>query len=103
MTSPRDKRLFPRRPTAPVSVLLSHDAGANLTGIVLDYSPAGLTIQVNQPIPASTVLRVQCARAGTDVLEAEVVRCLAHDGSWQLGCRFNPPRHWDDLWMFSSD
>jgi PilZ domain len=100
MTSPRDKRLFPRRPTSPVPVLLSHETDADIPGTVLDYSPAGLTIQANLPVPADAIVRVQCVRGGADSVEVRVVHCSAQEGSWQLGCRFEPTRHWDDLWMF---
>ncbi len=103
MTSPRDKRLFPRRATVPVPIMLSHAGGADLPGSVLDYSPSGLTIQANVAVPADTVLRVHCVRAGGEPLEVRVVRCSAQDGGWQLGCRFDTPRHWDDLWMFGTE
>jgi PilZ domain len=99
MTSPRDKRLFPRRPTKPVPVLLSHGDDKAIAGTVLDYSPAGLTIQASLPVPSDVLLQVQCVRGG-DSVEVRVVHCSANEGSWQLGCRFDPPRHWDDLWIF---
>jgi hypothetical protein len=105
MERKRDKRLFPRRPTAPVPVLLCHKAepAREFPGEVLDYSPAGLSIQVREAVPANAVLLLRCVREGEDAtrLEVHVTQCAARGDGWRLGCRFDRPQHWDDLHMFA--
>src|SRR5262245_5404737 len=103
MMTQHEKRLFPRRPTSPVPVILA-DATAvagEFAGQVLDYSPAGLTLQVEQALPVGMLVTVRPRRAADKPrIEATVVSCSAHDDSWRLGCQFVHTHHFDELRMF---
>jgi hypothetical protein len=103
MTTQHDKRLFPRRPTTPVPVILTDPTAAagELAGQVLDYSPAGFTLQVEQALPVGRLVAVRPSRAADKPrIEATVVSCSAHDDGWRLGCHFVHTHHFDELRMF---
>jgi hypothetical protein len=97
-----DKRLFPRRPTTPVPVVLcSRSAPAEaFSGEVLDYSPSGLTVEVKRAVAVGTLLTVRPRDDGLSGIEARVANCSVHEDSWRLGCQFDHPHHFDDLRMF---
>ena len=104
MARERDQRLFPRRPAAavPVTLSLPGAADAEMPGAVHDYSPSGLSIQVGQAITTGAVVLVRRVRDRelTPPLELHVTQAVAQEGGCRLGCKFNRPHHWDELWMF---
>src|SRR5262245_40619375 len=100
----RDQRLFPRRHTPPVPVVLAGESGfpETLAGRVEDYSPAGLSVCVDRAVPVDTVLTVRRAEATAagNEFQVRVRNCQAHADHWRLGCEFVRTQRWDDLWLF---
>ena len=102
--SPRDQRFFPRRSANPVPVLLhrADPTAGPLAGNVYDYSPSGLSIQVERPLPTGTVLAVHLLNdpANARGFHVLVENCHPHEGEYRLGCQFTAIQHWDDLQVF---
>jgi PilZ domain-containing protein len=103
-SSHHDQRIFPRRPSAPVPVALYRDAATAVdwVGQVLDYSPSGLSVRVDQPLPIGLPLTIRIGSpAGAEPSFAvRVKNCHAQPDHWRLGCVFVPRQHWDDLTVF---
>lgn len=99
-----DLRIFPRRATNLVAVWLRDPAAraAALPGWVLDYSPAGLTVKVDQAIAVGTQLTIEAIldEGKTRTFEVRVQNCMPHPGHWRLGCAFTHTQHWDSLRVF---
>lgn len=98
--SKREQRCFPRRPVAPVAVHLQQDDGKNLAGQVLDYSPSGLSVRVQEEVPLDALLKVLASRGAR--FEVRVRHCRAQGATWRLGCEFVEKQHWDKLRLFGS-
>jgi hypothetical protein len=100
----RDRRVAPRRSGNLVPVLLS-DAQAlaePFEGWVLDRSPGGLGLLVDEAVIVGSILSVRPAKSPPRFrwLQVEVKSCRPHQNSWSLGCQFLQRISWNDLRLF---
>jgi len=100
----QDRRTMPRRKGNPVSVLVSGAAPNSFSvhGIVVDRSPDGLCLIVEQDIPVGTKLLVRPAQnlIDSDWFPVEVRSSRAELKIWVLGCRFLRRLTWSNLRLF---
>lgn len=99
-----ERRTSARLPAAQMLITVCHPGGTAdpQPGWVVDYSPSGLGILVDEEIPAGNMLHIRPFQAADDVPWVDVtVRHSRHDQrGWRLGCQFRAEVTWDDLRLF---
>jgi hypothetical protein len=100
----RDRRSDARRRGNLIPVLLSDAKGGAdpFEGWVLDRSPGGLGLLVDEEVAVGAVLTVRPAKSPAKFrwLRVEVKSCRPHQTSWNLGCKFLQRVSWNDLRLF---
>lgn len=97
-----------RRKGNPVSVLFAVDDNRTspLPGWVLDRTPEGLGLLLDDPIDIGCVVSVRPTNHPTHStnparwLQAIVTSCRPERNSYRIGCRFLHHVSWDDLHLF---
>lgn len=100
----RERRATPRRRGNLVPVVLADAdlSGEPIDGWVLDRSPGGLGILVDEEVPVGTVLNVRPAKCPVKVrgIRIEVRSCRPQHNNWNLGCQFLQKVSWNELRLF---
>ncbi len=99
-----EQRAVPRRRGHPVAVVAcSPGAPRTLRGWVIDRSPEGLRLVLDEAIAVGAVLKVRPTHhlAGFAWYEVEVRNCRLEQNVWIVGCQFKDKLTWSDLRLFS--
>lgn len=102
-TSARERRSEQRRRGNLKSVQVRAEENAEpFEGWVLDRSPGGLGLLVDEQMPVGTVLSVRPHRCSPKFpwIPVEVRSCRPHQQSWNLGCQFLQRVSWNELRLF---
>jgi serine/threonine protein kinase len=99
-----ERRAAPRRGGNAVSLLIaeSPSAAEPLRGWVLNRSPGGLGLMVEDAVEIDTIVHVQPqgANFGDRWFPVRVIYCFAERIRWRVGCQFVDRLSWDDLRVF---
>jgi hypothetical protein len=98
----RERRASPRRKGNPVSVQIHQgDLEYIVEGWVIDRSPGGLRLLVDESIAPGTLLSVRPAKEEhLPWVEVEVKNARQERKSWNLGCEFVDKISWEKLRYF---
>jgi hypothetical protein len=92
--SATERRRYVRRRGNPVPVLVRlEDDTTNASGMIVDRSPGGLGLEINQEVPVGCQLRIRPSSVGDEVpwVELEVRHCRQVGDSWRIGGPFTKP------------
>jgi hypothetical protein len=100
----RDRRAEPRRHGNLTPVLLA-DVGRDTEPVeawVLDRSPGGLGLLVDEPIPVGATFHVRPSRGSSRSrwIPLRVRNCRPYQGGWNVGCQFMDRIPWNELRSF---
>ncbi len=102
--APPDRRTSPRRKGNLVAVLISDAQGAAepIEGWVVDRSPGGLGLLVDEEMAVGSVVTVRPGKARSDTrwIQVQVKSCRRERNSWNLGCQFVQKPAWSELRWF---
>jgi hypothetical protein len=92
-SDPEDQRSWIRFPTQASATyyLLPEDGGDIFVGDVVNISPTGIGMIVENPLTPGTVISVDLARPGynaVSILSCVVYMTQREDGRWAVGCNF---------------
>jgi serine/threonine protein kinase len=95
-----ERRAAPRRGGNPVSLLLAEtpSAAEPLRAWVLNRSPDGLGLMVEDAVEIDTVVHVQ--PPGARWFAVRVIYCFPERIRWRVGCQFVDRLSWDELRLF---
>jgi hypothetical protein len=98
----KERRASPRRKGNPVSVQIHHgDLEYTIEGWVLDRSPGGLRLLVDECIAPGTLLNVRPAKdEHLPWVEVKVRNSRPERKSWNIGCEFVEKITWEKLRYF---
>src|SRR5271154_1179226 len=104
MNTAPERRGLPRRKGNPVSVLISGTGtdASSFQGVVVDRSPDGLCLIIEQEVPVGTRLLVRPAHnlISSDWFPIEVRSCRPELKIWIVGCCFLRRLTWSNLRLF---
>jgi hypothetical protein len=85
-----------------VEMLRPDDPSSLQGGWVIDRSPGGLRVEVEQPVEVETVLKVRPSNAGETTPWTEVVvkSCLKEEGGFHVGLQFVRTPSYNVLMLF---
>ena len=98
----KERRATPRRKGNPVSVQIHQgDIEYTIEGWVVDRSPGGLRLLVDESIAPGTLLNVRPAKDDHfPWVEVKVKNARPERKSWNLGCEFVHQISWEQLRYF---
>jgi hypothetical protein len=99
-----ERRTMPRQRgnPAPIRVGHPHLAMENLQGWVIDRSPDGICLILDEAVAAGTILNIQPVHhlANMSWFQVEVKNCRPERTIWILGCQFMHRLSWNELRLF---